>query len=193
MTLYEIMTGGLSLSSSDTNAAPKKTCEATQYMGDFDTSFELLNGDGDLVSDADVFTEPSLVYFGYTSCPDVCPLDVDRNAHAVEILEMQGQSVTPVFITVDPKRDTPEVVQDFASSMHPKMIGLTGSSAQISAASKSFRTYYKAHPPTSGEYLVDHSTFTYLVVPGEGVAEFFRRDASPEEVAEKVSCLIEDR
>ena len=80
--------------------------------------FELVNAQGETVTDADVITEPSILYFGYTFCPDVCPLDVARNAVAVEVLEERGMSVTPVFISIDPKRDTPEVVGDFAANIH---------------------------------------------------------------------------
>ncbi len=153
--------------------------------------FELINGAGETVTDKDVITEPTLIYFGYTFCPDVCPLDVDRNALAVEILEERGQSVTPVFITIDPARDTPEVVGEFAEVMHPKMIGLTGSAEQVKAASQAYRTYYQAHPPVDGEYLVDHSTFSYLVSPEHGFLEFFRRELSPEDLANKVGCFVE--
>jgi len=153
--------------------------------------FELVNGQGETVTDKDVITEPTLIYFGYTYCPDVCPLDVDRNAAAVEVMEERGQSVTPVFITIDPARDTPQVVAEFAEVMHPKMIGLTGSDAQIKAASQAYRTYYNAHDPVDGEYLVDHSTFSYLVMPEVGFVEFFRREVPPEQLAEKIGCFVD--
>lgn len=153
--------------------------------------FELINGAGETVTDKDVITEPTLIYFGYTFCPDVCPLDVDRNAAAVEIMEERGQSVTPVFITIDPARDTPQVVGEFAEVMHPKMIGLTGSAEQVKAATQAYRAYYSAHPPVDGEYLVDHSTFSYLVMPEHGFVEFFRRELAPEQLADKVGCFVD--
>ena len=134
------------------------SCGTSAVAGDLGGPFTLINGDAQTVTSAEVITEPTLIYFGYTYCPDVCPLDVDRNAAAVEILEEHGKSVTPVFITIDPKRDTPEVVRDFAEAMHPRMIGLTGSEEQVAVASKAYRTYFKAHPPVDGEYIVDHST-----------------------------------
>ena len=155
--------------------------------------FELVNSAGETVTDRDVITEPSLLYFGYTYCPDVCPLDVDRNAAAVDILAERGHDVTPVFITVDPARDAPQVVGDFAENMHPKMIGLTGSDAQIRAASQAYRTYYKLHEPVDGEYLVDHSAFSYLVFPQDGFVEFFRRDLPPEQLADRMQCFLERR
>ena len=130
--------------------------------------FELVNAQGETVTDGDVITEPSILYFGYTFCPDVCPLDVNRNVLAVDVLEEKGMSVTPVFISIDPKRDTPEVVGDFAENMHERMIGLTGSPEQVKAASKAYRTYYRAQEGDEDYYLVDHSTFSYLVLPEHG-------------------------
>ena len=155
--------------------------------------FELVNAEGQTVTDADVITEPSLLYFGYTFCPDVCPLDVARNASAVDVLAERGMSVTPVFISIDPARDTPEVVGEFADNMHPKMIGLTGSPEQVKAASEAYRTYYKAHDAEDEFYLVDHSTFSYLVMPGEGFVDFFRRDVSPDQMADKIGCFIDNQ
>lgn len=170
-------------------------CNATQVAGDGNQiggPFELVNAQGETVTDADVITEPSLIYFGYTFCPDVCPLDTARNAEAVDVLAERGISVTPVFITVDPERDTPELVGDFAYNLHEKMIGLTGSLAQTDAASKTYRTYYKAHDKSDEFYLVDHSTFTYLVMPEQGFVEFFRRDVSADAMADRVACFVEN-
>ncbi len=155
--------------------------------------FELVNAEGQTVTDTDVITEPSVLYFGYTFCPDVCPLDVARNASAIDVLAERGMSVTPVFISIDPARDTPEVVGEFADNMHPKMIGLTGSPEQVKAASEAYRTYYKAHDTSDEFYLVDHSTFSYLVMPGEGFVDFFRRDVTPEQMADKIGCFIENQ
>lgn len=166
------------------------SCGAGAVAGDLGGPFTLVNGEGETVTSAQVITKPTLIYFGYTFCPDVCPLDVDRNASAVEILEERGQSVTPVFITVDPARDTVEVVRDFAEAMHPRMIGLTGSDEQVAAASKAYRTFYSLHPPVDGEYLVDHSTFSYLVTPEQGFVEFFRRELTPEQMADKIGCFV---
>lgn len=167
-------------------------CRSSTVAGDLGGSFELVNAQGETVTDQDVITEPTLIYFGYTFCPDVCPLDVDRNANAVQILEDDGKMVTPVFISIDPARDTPEVVGEFADVMHPRMIGLTGSEEQVKAASQAFRTYYKAHPAVDDDYLVDHSTFSYLVMPEQGFVEYFRREMTPQDMAEKLSCFVDN-
>lgn len=153
--------------------------------------FTLVNGDGQTVTDKEVLTKPSLVYFGYTFCPDVCPMDSARNSEAVDLLEAQGLDVQPVFISVDPKRDTPEVVKDFAANLHPKMIGLTGSLEQVKAASLAYKTYFKVQEGDPEFYLVDHSTFTYLMLPGTGFAEFYKRETTPEEMAKSAACFIE--
>ena len=165
---------------------------STVAGGDLGGPFELVGSDGQAVTDKDVITEPTLIYFGYTFCPDVCPLDVDRNASAIDILQERGQSVTPVFISIDPARDTPEVVGDFASNMHPKMIGLTGSPEQVKAASTAYRTYYNAHEAVDDQYLVDHSTFSYLTLPEIGFVDFFRREVTPEDMADKIGCYVDN-
>lgn len=177
------------------DTGPLAQCQSTQIAGDGNQiggPFELVNAQGQTVTDADVITEPTLVYFGYTFCPDVCPLDTARNAEAVDLLAERGMSVTPVFVSIDPERDTPDVVGDFAYNLHEKMIGLTGSEAQVAAASKAYRTYYKAHDKSDEFYLVDHSTFTYLMFPEHGFVEFFRRDVSAEVMADRVACFVEN-
>jgi protein SCO1 len=155
--------------------------------------FTLVDETGRTVSDKDVITEPSLVYFGYTFCPDVCPLDSSRNAQATDILERHGIEVQPVFISIDPERDTPEVVSEFTDLFHPRMLGLTGDPQQVDAASKAYRTYYKAHETGDEYYLVDHTTYTYLVLPDAGFVEFFGRETAPEEMADRVACFVEQQ
>ena len=153
--------------------------------------FELVSETGETVTDKDVIDKPTLIYFGYTYCPDVCPMDAARNAAAVDILEERGDMVKPVFISVDPKRDTPAVMAEFTEYLHPRMLGLTGSEEQVRAASKAYRTFYQARDEGDDEfYLVDHSTMSYLALPEHGFVEFFRRDATPEQMADRVQCFI---
>lgn len=159
--------------------------------GDIGGPFTLVDETGATVTDMDVLTKPSLVYFGYTFCPDICPLDSARNADAVDILAEQGFDVTPVFITIDPARDTPEVVASFTENLHPKMIGLTGSEEQVKAASAAYKTYFRKQASEDPDfYLMDHSTFTYLVLPQTGFVEFFRRDDTAEQMAERTACFL---
>lgn len=180
--------------SSDDQFAQCRAAAVAGGAGQIGGPFELVSETGETVTDADVVDQPVLLYFGYTFCPDVCPLDSARNAEAVDILESRGIMVKPVFISVDPKRDTPEVVAEFTEYLHPRMLGLTGSPEQVKAASQAYRTYYSAQPAEEGDeeyYLVDHSTFTYLVLPGHGFVEFFRREVSAENMAETVACFVD--
>ena len=189
-----VLVGGSWLATRDANPDQFVQCRATAVAGGtaIGGPFELVNAKGETVTDKDVITEPTMVYFGYTFCPDVCPLDVSRNAEATDFLAEGGQSMTPLFISIDPNRDTPEVVGDFAFNMHEKMIGLTGSPEQVKAASQAYRTYYKAHPADDEYYLVDHSTFSYLVLPEHGFVEFFRREIGAEDMAKTVGCFIDN-
>jgi protein SCO1/2 len=162
--------------------------------GDLGGPFELVDGAGRPVTDADVITEPTLLYFGYTSCPDICPLDVLRNAQAAAILDEQGIPARPVFVTVDPGRDTPEVVGAYAANFAEDAVGLTGTPEQVEAAKRAWRIYSRLGE--GGEdYLVDHSTYTYLVLPGEGpeggFVDIASRDDAPEAVAERMACFAE--
>jgi protein SCO1/2 len=154
--------------------------------------FTLTDENGRTVTDKDVLAGPSLVYFGYTYCPDVCPADVARNAEAVDALEEMGYGVTPVFISVDPRRDTPAVLKEWTDYLHPNMIGLTGTPEQIRDVAKAYKTYYKVpENPTDDLYLVDHMTQTYLMLPKTGFAEFFSRDEAPENMAKRVACFLD--
>jgi protein SCO1 len=158
--------------------------------GEIGGPFTLMDKTGATVTDKDIITQPTLVYFGYTFCPDVCPLDNARNAEAVDILEESGIEVTPLFITIDPARDTPQVVGEFAANLHPRMIGLTGTDAQVKAASQAYKTYFKKQDSGDEFYLMDHSTFTYLVLPGKGFVEFYKRDDTAETIASSAACYI---
>lgn len=153
--------------------------------------FELVDETGKTVTDKDVITGPTLVYFGYTFCPDVCPLDATRNAEATYDLEDRGYEVTPVFISVDSERDTPEVMAEFTDIMHPRMLGLTGSADQIKAASKAYKTYFSVQTPGDPYTLIDHSTQSYLMFPEYGFVDFFSHNDPANVVADKMACYID--
>ncbi|MCR8724495.1 SCO family protein [Frigidibacter sp. ROC022] len=153
--------------------------------------FTLVDETGKTVTDKDVITRPTLLYFGYTFCPDVCPLDSARNAEAVEILTERGRDVGNVMISIDPERDTPEVMADFTSYFPGDYLGLTGTPEQVAAAAKAYRVLYQKQDGDPADYLVSHSTFTYLVLPEVGFVEFFNRDDTPEEMADRIGCFID--
>ena len=165
-------------------------CRGGQVAGgDVGGPFTLVNETGATVTDKDVITEPTIIYFGYTFCPDVCPLDNARNAEAVDLLAAQGISATPVFITIDPARDTPDIMAQYTDNFSDKMIGLTGSAEQISAASTAYRTYYAKEEGDPEFYLMAHSTFSYLVLPGIGFMDFFVREDTAQTVADRTACF----
>ena len=181
----------LAAPTSDDQFAQCRTTAIAGGAGSIGGPFELVSETGATVTDFDVITKPSLIYFGYTYCPDVCPLDSARNADAVAILQERGYDVQPVFITIDPARDTPEVLADYTSYLHEDMIGLTGSEEQIKAASQAYRTYYRKQDGDPEYYLMDHSTFSYLTLPEHGFVEFFRREVSAEQLADQMACFVD--
>jgi len=174
-------------------ASAPNHCEVTVTAGaDIGGPFDLVNAENLPVTDRDIIDRPALVYFGYTFCPDVCPFDVARNAEAVDLLKAEGLDIGLVFITVDPARDTPDVLADYQFNMHPDLIGLTGTPEQIDAAAKAYKVYYARGSGEEDYYLIDHSVFTYLMLPGNELATFFRRDMPAETLAEKTACLVRE-
>lgn len=153
-------------------------------------AFSLVSEGGQLLSDKEIFTKPTLLYFGYTFCPDVCPLDNFRNADAIGLAHNAGFNAKAVFATVDPERDTKEVMADYTEIFSGEMQGLTGSPDQVSQAAKAFGVVYEKRESDDPEfYLMDHSTLTYIVLPEVGPVDVVRRSSSPEEVASKLVCF----
>lgn len=153
-------------------------------------SFTLINELGQTVTDQDLFAKPALVYFGFASCADVCPLDNARNVAAAALLAAQGIDATPIFITVDPGRDTPKVLLDYTNNFGEQLLGLTGSIEQVKAATAAFKGYFKIPDNAGANYEVDHTTLTYLVLPKTGFADFFPRETSAKDMAERAGCFV---
>jgi protein SCO1/2 len=165
--------------------------EGSVAGGNIGGPFELMDHRGQMVTDAQVLDQPALVYFGYTFCPDVCPMDVARNVVVVEILADAGLTVKPVFITIDPARDTVDYLADFVANNHPEMVGLTGTAEQIAKAARAYKVYYRKQPSEDEEYyLMDHSSFSYFMVPDVGFVDFLRSDLPPEAVADRLACVL---
>jgi protein SCO1/2 len=165
--------------------------EGSVAGGNIGGPFELMDHRGQMVTDAQVLDQPALVYFGYTFCPDVCPMDVARNVVVVEILADAGLTVKPVFITIDPARDTVDYLADFVANNHPEMVGLTGTAEQIAKAARAYKVYYRKQPSEDEDYyLMDHSSFSYFMVPDVGFVDFLRSDLPPEVVADRLVCVL---
>ena len=157
--------------------------------GEIGGPFDLIDAKGAPVTDATLLAKPALIYFGFASCPDVCPLDNARNTEAAALLAKKGLNVTPVFITVDPTRDTPAVLADYASNFEG-LIALSGTEDQTATAAKAYKVYYQIPEKREPGYMVDHTTMTYLMLPKVGFVDFFQRDASPQDIADKTSCFL---
>ncbi len=152
----------------------------------------LVDENGAAVTEAELISKPTLIYFGYTYCPDICPTDNARTAEAIDLLAAAGHDVAMAMISVDPERDDPERLRDFTDYLHPDALGYTGTLEQIQAAAQAYKAYFKKEEdPDPDFYLVDHSTFTYLMLPETGFAEFFKRDVTPAEMAERVGCFLD--
>ena len=132
-----------------------------------------------------------LLYFGYASCPDVCPTELGVMASVMDLLGTRAAQVVPVLITVDPARDTVAVLADYVSRFHPKLIGLTGTPEQIAIAARQYRVYYaKVESRHNTGYLMDHSSFIYLVGPDGKVRSLFRPEVKPEDIAAAVASRL---
>ncbi len=154
--------------------------------------FTLTDHNGRTVSDGDFRGRYMLVYFGYTFCPDVCPTALTVMSDALDLVGDKADKVAPIFITVDPERDTPEYLKAYVEHFHPRLLGLTGSPEQVAAAAKGYKVYYSkvGDGYDDGDYSMDHSSYTYLIGPdGEYVAAFGHK-TDAEDMAKKLEKFL---
>lgn len=156
--------------------------------------FELVDSKGETVRSSDYDGKYRMLYFGYAYCPDVCPLDVQRMMRGYAAFEMAhpdlAAQVVPIFVTIDPQRDTPEVVAQFTSAFSDDLVGLTGTPEQIDQAAKAFSVYYARGQGTDENYLMDHSRAAYLMGrKGEPIA-LLPVDQSAEAVAAELEKWV---
>lgn len=155
--------------------------------------FTLVDQDGNTVTDADFHGRYMLIYFGYTYCPDVCPTGLTRNSDALDLMGDAADKVVPVFITVDPERDTVALMKDYADFFHPRLVALTGTPEQIAAVAKAYRVYYakaQEEGADADDYLVDHTSITYVMGPDGQFLSHFGHDVSPERMAERLNKIV---
>lgn len=153
--------------------------------------FTLLDEMGRTVTQADFPGAWMLLYFGYTYCPDVCPTELGTAAAAIDALGAAGDKVTPIFISIDPERDTPEQLGDYVSRFHPRLRGLTGTQDQVTAMARQYRVYYaRARSSSNTDYLMDHSSFLYFVGPDLRVRALFRPDTTPDAIAATIASHL---
>ena len=154
--------------------------------------FQLVGGDGKLVTDRDFRGRWMLIYFGYTSCPDVCPTTLTQIAAALDRLGPDADKIRPVFITIDPKRDTPNVVREYAAAFSPRLVGLTGSPEQIAKVEADYRVFASEHRTGNGpnDYTMDHSSILYLAGPDGHLVGPLNAEATAAELATKLRAAI---
>ena len=153
--------------------------------------FTLTSSDGRTVTERTYLGKWLLIYFGYTSCPDACPTALNDMGVALDRLGSEAAIVQPIFITVDPKRDTPERLAAYLQSFDPHIVALTGTAQQIAAVAKEYQVYYAAQPAAPGtDYAVDHSSFFYLISPDGRFADLFAGDLSGQGIAARVGHFI---
>jgi protein SCO1/2 len=154
--------------------------------------FTLVDQHGDAVTERDFAGRHMLIYFGYTYCPDVCPMSLANMTQALDLLRPEeAEQVVPIFITVDPERDTVEQLAEYAPLFHPRLVALTGSPEAVKAAARAYRVYFaKAGDTDSDAYLMDHSTFIYLMGRDGEYVRHFAHHAAPEEIAAGIEAAL---
>ncbi|GAW22473.1 hypothetical protein ANO14919_120100 [Xylariales sp. No.14919] len=175
----------------------RRIAEATKGVGKpkVGGDFNLVDHEGRPFSSANLKGRYSLIYFGFTHCPDICPEELDKMAQMFDLVEAQAPgAVAPVFITCDPARDGPEVLKSYLAEFHPKFTGLTGTYDEIKDVCKAYRVYFstpKSVKPGQ-DYLVDHSIYFYLMDPEGDFVEALGRQHSPQEAATLILEHVKD-
>ena len=171
----------------------------TRLSASIGGAFALTDQNGIRRSQADFAGRPLLVYFGFTYCPDVCPTALDIMGGALDALQQRDaiahERLQPVFISVDPARDTPPVLRDYLAYFHPRLSGLTGSQADIDAVKSAFKIYAArgAAEDENGNYNVDHSSFFYLMDENNRYLAHFDHAITPEILAEKLAEKLNEK
>ncbi|HXG78510.1 MAG TPA: SCO family protein [Methyloceanibacter sp.] len=153
--------------------------------------FSLIDQNGKAVTDRDFRGRYMLVFFGFTHCPDICPTELQVMSSALEALGGKAEKVAPIFITLDPERDTPQVVGNYVKNFGPNFVGLTGSPEAVAQAAKAYRVAYsKVEQNGDKDYTVDHSTFIYLMGPDGEFITFFSYGTPPEKIADTLKSYL---
>ena len=175
-----------------THISASETCKkSTNFVDGLGGPIDLIDQNETAFSLEKQKASLSLLYFGYSYCPDICPYDLERNAYVKDIMDEHKLDINLVFITLDPSRDTTERLKDFSEYIHTSMIALTGSTDQIDALKKAYGVFGKSNKVNNEDqsYLVDHSTFSYLVNKNGEILSYFNRRESPEKISEKIKCF----
>jgi protein SCO1/2 len=148
--------------------------------------FTLVSQDGKPASDRDYLGSPHLVFFGFTHCPDVCPTKLFEISEMFRAMGDRGQKVRALFITVDPERDTPDVMKSYLSSFDPRIVGLTGDRAEVDRTVKAYRAYARKVPLKDGDYTMEHTALVYLMDKDGNFVGSFNTEKPPAEAAQDI-------
>ena len=148
--------------------------------------FALIDHSGQERRDTDYRGKLMLIYFGFTYCPDICPTDLLNMSLAIDQLGEDGNHVQPLFVSVDPERDTAPHLAQYVSLFHPRLVGLTGRLDAIRSAANAYKVYFAKVSTGSGEYTVDHSAFIYLMGESGQYLGFFPPSTTPERIAQTI-------
>ena len=162
----------------------------TTGQADVGGPFQLTDQHGKRIGDTDFRGRYMLIYFGYSFCPDVCPTTLAVIAQALDRLGQRSHQVVPIFITIDPERDTPKVLNDYMKAFGPSFVGLTGSATEIKDVEKRYRVYAVKKPLPGGSYGMDHSSVIYLMGPDGKMVSFYDEAVSPDELAKDLRGKI---
>ena len=174
------------------NLAKCNVNSSLDSFASFNKEFNLIHEDGFSITKSQLINKPSLIYFGYTYCPDICPFDLMRNSQAIELLEIEKIKIKPLFVTLDPNRDTLSVLKEYTDFHHKDMIGLTGSPKEIDNIKKIFKIYSDLPSDLTGDYIINHSTFTYFIIPKIGLVTYFTRKDKAENIAKTIKCILKE-
>jgi protein SCO1 len=152
--------------------------------------FKLIDQNGNTVTNTDLEGKWLLVYFGYTHCPDACPTALNNIALTLSDLGAEKKDVRPVFITIDPERDTSQALKEYVAAFGAPILALTGNAAAIAQAANEYRVYYAKHPETGGDYSMDHTSIIYVMDPKGRFTASFTGDDPPEQMAARLKKLL---
>jgi len=152
--------------------------------------FKLVDQNGKTVTNTALEGKWLLVYFGYTHCPDACPTALNNIALALADLGAEKNEVRPVFITIDPERDTPQALKDYVAAFDAPILALTGSAAAVGQAANEYRVYYAKHPEAGGDYSMDHTSIIYVMDPKGRFTASFTGEDPPAEIAARLKKLL---
>jgi protein SCO1/2 len=179
--------------------APRREAQTVEATGKalIGGPFQLVNQDGQTVSNQDFRGRLMLVFFGFTHCPDICPTELQTIAVALNQLGPDAEKVAPVFVTLDPERDTPEIMKAYVKSFDARISGLTGTRAQIDEAAKAYRVYHRRTKTSESaddkDYTIDHSAFVYLMDGNGSYVTHFAFGVPPEKIALSIREKLNDR